>query len=46
MAAAGRWENVRTCRKYVDEAMAELSHFQVTQLAKLDAGANMLDDLL
>ena len=27
VAQAGRWENIRTCRKYVDQAVAEMARF-------------------
>ena len=35
VAQAGRWENIRTCRKYVDQAVAEMSRFRGVNLAKL-----------
>lgn len=35
VAQAGRWENIRTCRKYVDQAVAEMSRFSGVNPVKL-----------
>ena len=42
VASSGIWENIRTCRKYIDEAVAELSHFELQDHAKLKAAEYLL----
>ena len=44
VADEGRWDSLRTCRKYVDEATKELATYNVSQ-DKLELAAKRLDSL-
>ena len=43
VAQAGRWEQLRTCRKYVDQAVAEMSRFSCSNVELLKASRKPLD---
>ena len=45
VANAGRWEHLRTCRKYVDQAVAEMSRFSGVNSAKMRRARIPLDAL-
>ena len=44
VADAGRWENIRTCRKYVDKAVAEMFYSKLESSDLLRAAEKMLLD--
>ena len=44
VADEGRWDSLRTCRKYIDEATKELASYTIDQ-AKLDQARKHLDAL-
>ena len=43
VAQAGRWDQLRTCRKYVDQAVAEMARFSCSNLQLLKASRKPLD---
>ena len=45
VAQAGRWEHIRTCRKYVDAAVAEMSRFSGVNPERLKRARLPLDTL-